>query len=70
MKDVLRIGHTHDQFLRLIDEALHEQETESAIARQNAVREGTWDTRAEWVSDLIEQALSCKSPSHSGRGPG
>lgn len=61
MKDVLRIGHTHDQFLRLIDEALHEQGTESARARQNSVREGTWDARAEWVSDLIEKKLAEKS---------
>jgi len=57
MSDVLRIGRSRDQFLQLIDEALHEEGTELAQARQNAVRDGTWDARAEWVSDLIERAL-------------
>jgi len=29
-------------------------------ARQDAVRDGTWDARAEWVSGLIEEALKKK----------
>jgi glycosyltransferase involved in cell wall biosynthesis len=57
MSDVLRIGRTRNQFLQLVEEALREEGTETAQARQNAVREGTWDARAEWVSDLIEEAL-------------
>jgi glycosyltransferase involved in cell wall biosynthesis len=61
MSNALRIGRSRDQFLQLVDEALREEGTEAAQARQNAVREGTWDARAEWVSDLIEQALSAKS---------
>ncbi|MDX6405916.1 MAG: hypothetical protein QOH70_3371 [Blastocatellia bacterium] len=61
MSDVLRVGRTRDQFLQLVEEALREEGTETAQARQNAVREGTWDARAEWVSDLIEQALSANS---------
>jgi len=60
MSDVLRIARSGDQFLELIDEALHEQGTELSRARQNAVRNGTWDARAEWVSDLIEEVLSKK----------
>lgn len=58
MSNVLRIGRSPEQFLRLIDEALHEQGTELAQSRQDAVREGTWDARAEWVSDLIERGLA------------
>ena len=61
MSDVLRIARSGDDFLRLIDEALHEQGTELAQARQKAVRNGTWDARAEWVSDLIEETLSKRS---------
>ncbi|HVS83656.1 MAG TPA: glycosyltransferase [Pyrinomonadaceae bacterium] len=61
MSDVLRIARSGDQFLELIDEALHEQGTELSRARQNAVRRGTWDARAEWVSDLIAEVLSRKA---------
>ncbi|HEX7530501.1 MAG TPA: glycosyltransferase [Pyrinomonadaceae bacterium] len=57
MSEVLRIGRSRDQFLELVAEALREEGTALAQARQDAVRDGTWDARAEWVSDLIEQAL-------------
>ena len=76
MGDVLRIARSGDDFLHLIDEALHEQGTETSRARQNAVRNGTWDARAEWVSDLIEKTLSKKGkadlplPLGEGRGEG
>ena len=61
MADVLRIARSRDQFLQLIDEALQETGTERAEARQDAVRDGTWDARAEWVSELIEKNLTQKS---------
>src|SRR5437660_6157481 len=57
MSDVLRIARTRDQFLELVDDALHEQGARPARLRQDAVRNGTWDARAEWVSELIERAL-------------
>src|SRR5207253_11513749 len=57
MRNVLRIARSRDHFLKLVDEALREEGTARAQARQNAVRTGTWDARAEWVSSLIEQAL-------------
>ena len=63
MSEVLRIGRSREQFLELVDEAVREQGTGMAQARQNAVRNGTWDARAEWVSDLIEQALAAKQSS-------
>ncbi|HEX6190123.1 MAG TPA: glycosyltransferase [Pyrinomonadaceae bacterium] len=63
MSDVLRIGRSRAQFLELVDEALREHGTELAQRRQSAVRAGTWDARAEWVSDLIEQALATKTRS-------
>lgn len=61
MREVLRIGRSREQFLELVDEALREQGTELAQRRQSAVRAGTWDARAEWVSDLIEQALASQN---------
>jgi len=38
----------------LIDHALDDKDEARVKARQDAVRDGTWDARAEWVSDLIE----------------
>ena len=61
MSAVLRIGRSRDQFLELVEEALREVGTAQAQARQDAVREGTWDARAESVSDLIEHALREKA---------
>jgi glycosyltransferase involved in cell wall biosynthesis len=63
MSGVLRIGRSQDQFLDLVADALGEKDPEQARARQDAVRDGTWDARAEWVSELIEQKLGEKTPS-------
>ena len=60
MKDVLRIARTRADFIRLLDEALNEQDPEARRRRQAAVAGGTWDARAEWVSNLIEQKLRAK----------
>ena len=60
LSSVLRIGRTREQFLQLVDEALREEGTELRVARQNAVKDGTWDARAEWVSNLIEERLRSK----------
>jgi glycosyltransferase involved in cell wall biosynthesis len=57
MSDVLRIARSRDQFVSLVEEALHEDDPSLAIKRQKSVASGTWDARAEWVSDLIEEAL-------------
>src|SRR6266404_727704 len=54
MSDVLRIARNRKQFLELVDEALQEEGSELVRARQDSVRNGTWDARAEWVSDLID----------------
>jgi len=60
MSEVLRIGRSREQFLELIDDALRESDVAMPRARQDAVREGTWDARAEWVSGLIEEKLASK----------
>ena len=61
MRDVLRIARSRDDFLWLVQDALNEHDEEAARARQAAVANGTWDARAEWVSDLIEEALARKN---------
>jgi glycosyltransferase involved in cell wall biosynthesis len=58
MSAVLRIGRSREQFIKLVDEALQENDAAQVKARQEAVRNGTWDARAEWVSKLIESAPS------------
>ena len=58
MSDVLRIARTHDEWFRLVEEALSEEDPAAAQARQAAVSTGTWDARAEWVSGLIEARLA------------
>jgi len=63
MRDVLRIARSREDFLMLVDEALHEQDTRAAEKRQQSVVNGTWDARAEWVSQLIERRLSEKNDS-------
>jgi glycosyltransferase involved in cell wall biosynthesis len=57
---VLRIARGHDDWFRLVEEALREKDPASAQARQAAVAGGTWDARAEWVSGLIEETLAKK----------
>jgi hypothetical protein len=57
----LRIARTRDDFIRLVEEALHDTDPANAAIRQAAVASGTWDARAEWVSELIENVLRRKS---------
>lgn len=61
MNDVLRIARNQDEFMKLIDEALRDNDPKHKTLRQNSVKDGTWDARAEWVSDLIERTLREKT---------
>lgn len=60
MSAVLRIARTHDDWFRLLEEALQEDDPVAARGRQASVSSGTWDARAEWVSSLIESTLAAK----------
>jgi glycosyltransferase involved in cell wall biosynthesis len=55
MADVVRIARSRDQFILMVEDALSETGPEKIAERQAAVRHGTWDARAEWVSGLIEE---------------
>lgn len=57
MGAVLRIARSGDDWFRLIEEALNENDPRAGQARQAAVAGGTWDARSEWVSSLIEKTL-------------
>ena len=65
LSNVLRIARSRDEFMTLIQDALNEHDPAAALARQAAVAGGTWDTRAEWVSGLIDEALKSKSTASS-----
>jgi glycosyltransferase involved in cell wall biosynthesis len=58
MKDVLRIARSRDEFMIMIEDALKETDPKKKEERQAAVQSGTWDVRAEWVSDLIQTTLA------------
>ena len=57
LSNVLRIARSREDFFKLIADALNETEAAAPARRQAAVKDGTWDARAEWVSDLIESKL-------------
>jgi glycosyltransferase involved in cell wall biosynthesis len=67
MSDALRIARTHDDWFRLVEEALQEDDPDAPRRRQAAVSSGTWDARAEWVSSLIEKTLA--SSERAGASP-
>ena len=58
LSGVLRIARSREDFFRLVEDALAEADADAPRRRQQAVRAGTWDARAEWVSGLIEDALA------------
>lgn len=67
--NVLRIARSRADFFRLIEDALQETDAAAPGRRQTAVKDGTWDARAQWVSDIIEKALAKKNllPTGSAR---
>jgi glycosyltransferase involved in cell wall biosynthesis len=67
LSKVLRIARSHDDWFRLVGEALDESGPAAARARQAAVAHGTWDARAEFVANLIETAL-VKKGSQGSKG--
>jgi glycosyltransferase involved in cell wall biosynthesis len=65
MGDVLRIARSREEFLQLVDEALNESDPVLKDRRQAAVASGTWDDRAEFVSNLLGRVL--KNRDHADR---
>jgi teichuronic acid biosynthesis glycosyltransferase TuaH len=60
LRDVLRIARSREDFLALVDEALLDKDPEASRRRQASVKDGTWDARAQWVSDIVEKKLAEK----------
>jgi glycosyltransferase involved in cell wall biosynthesis len=56
-KDVVRVGSTHEEFLRHLKEAAREQDVGLANRRRALARENSWESRAEQISSAIEERL-------------
>jgi len=65
MHDVLRIARSRDEFFRMVAEAIDERNPAAARKRQASVMDGTWDARAEWVSNLIQEKLNLRQKRES-----
>jgi glycosyltransferase involved in cell wall biosynthesis len=59
---ILRISRGYDDFISKVEDALSGDSDEKRRARQEAVRESTWDARSEEVSREIERLLQESSP--------
>ena len=57
---ILRVSRGYDDFISKVEDALHNDSADKSAARQQAVRESTWDNRAEQVSDAIATLLNLK----------
>ena len=57
---ILRISRDYDDFIRKVEDALARDSEGERLARQQAVKESTWDARAEEVSQDIAGLLKRK----------
>jgi glycosyltransferase involved in cell wall biosynthesis len=57
---ILRISRDYDDFIRKVEDALARDSDRERLARQQAVKESTWDARAEEVSQDIAGLLEGK----------
>jgi glycosyltransferase involved in cell wall biosynthesis len=60
---VVRIAGTHDDYIRLIDEALRDNSAASVEARVAVARENTWDQRVETIYEALGKHLQIKQGS-------
>ena len=54
---ILRVSRGRDDFIAKVEDALENDSPEKRAARQKAVKESTWDVRAEEVSEAIGALL-------------
>jgi glycosyltransferase involved in cell wall biosynthesis len=57
---ILRVSRGRDDFIAKVDDALKNDSPDKRRARQQAVKESTWDARAEEVSEAIVALLELK----------
>ena len=64
---ILRISRDYDDFIRKVEDALARDSEGERLARQQAVKESTWDARAEEVSQDIAGLLEGKRQKAKGK---
>jgi len=57
---ILRVSRGRDDFIAKVEDALNHDSPEKRAARQKAVKESTWDVRAEEVSEAITGLLELR----------
>jgi glycosyltransferase involved in cell wall biosynthesis len=57
---ILRVARGYDDFIAKVEDALENDSADKRAARQQAVKESTWDSRAEEVSEAIATLLTRK----------
>lgn len=57
-RGMLRIGTTHDEFVRQISSALHDTAPEAIAARVRIARENTWDHRVDEIYRVLDSHLA------------
>ncbi len=57
---ILRISRSYDDFIAQVEDALSRDDANQKSARQEAVKESTWDARTEMVSRDIEAIIKQK----------
>ena len=57
---ILRVSRGYDDFIAKVEDALNNDSEDKREARQQAVKESTWDARAEEVSDAIAALIDPK----------
>jgi glycosyltransferase involved in cell wall biosynthesis len=57
---ILRVSRGRDDFIAKVEDALANDSREKRAARQQAVKESTWDARAEEVSEAIAALLELR----------
>ena len=60
--DVVRIAHSHDDFIRCIREALSGDCPEAIAARVDVARQNTWDQRVSEIGRILAPYLSSEAP--------
>lgn len=55
---ILRVSRSYEDFIAKVEDALEHDSADQREARQQAVRNSTWDARAEQVSGDIERLLT------------
>ena len=55
---ILRVSRGYDDFIAKVEDALENDSSDKRAARQQAVKESTWDARAEEVSAALSALLT------------